>query len=130
MWIKIFTWFFMIAGGMIPIIFLIGLTGTPVQLALYGLQTDQAFSLYGIIISVLFAFKGIAAFGLWMEKDWGINMAIADAFIGILVCSFIMLILPIMNTGYQFVFRLELVLLIPYLLKLHKIKLQWLKKKG
>ena len=75
----------------------------------------------------LFMLKGFAAFSLWMEKDLAINLAIADAILGIVVCGAVMFIIPFLaeNLSYKFSFRLELALLIPYLLKLQKIKPSW-----
>lgn len=126
-WIKVFTWFFMIAGAFVPIDFIIGLFGLNFQLALYGLETNNPLSALALFLIFLFLLKGYAAFSLWTEKDWAINFAIVDAVLGIAVCSAVMFVFPyfIENSGFRFNFRLELVLLIPYLVKLQKIKPLW-----
>jgi hypothetical protein len=128
LWIKVFTWFFMLTGSFVPLILIFGLTGTGVQLSLYGLETDTAFSATGMIITALYILKGVAAFGLWTEKDWAITVATADAVLGIAVCLFLMLWLPSIDTGHSFKFRLEIVFLIAYLVKVQKIKTRWLRQ--
>ena len=124
LWIKIFTWIFLIISFFAPIVFVLGLLGYTAQLALYGLETNEPLSIIGIIITVIFIIKGITAFGLLKEKDWAIKIGIADAIVGIVICTLVMLY-PIINPDAKFSLRLELVALIPYLLKLLKIKTQW-----
>ena len=122
LWIKIFTWIFLVMSAFVPID--LGLIGYNAQLALYGLETEEPFSSTGIIIISVFIIKGITAFGFLKEKDWAIKIAIVDAIIGIVLCMLIMLY-PIINSDATFSLRLELVALIPYLLKLLKIKTPW-----
>ena len=117
----------MIMGAMVPIVFIISLLGGKAQFSLYGLETSNPLSAIGIFLFFLFVLKGFTALSLWTEKDWAINLAIADAFIGIIVCCAVMFIVPtfMSYTGIKLNFRLELALLIPYLLKLQKIKKSW-----
>ena len=82
-WIKVFVWVFILTGAVIPIVVLMGIFGQEVKLSIFSLQTNHPTSATGIIISMLFLLKGIVAFGLWMEKDWAISLAIADAVINI-----------------------------------------------
>jgi hypothetical protein len=124
LWIKIFTWIFLILSAFVPIIIILGVIGYRAQLALYGLETSEPFSSVGFTITLLFIIKGITAFGLLKEKDWAIKIGIADAIIGITICTLIMLY-PIINSEATFSLRLELLALIPYLLRLLKIKTQW-----
>jgi hypothetical protein len=124
LWIKIFAWIFLVLGAFVPIVLVLRLTGYNAQLALYGLETNEPFSSLGIIIATVFAIKGVAAFGLLKEKDWAIKIGIVDATIGITICTLVMLY-PIINSDAKFSLRLELVALIPYLLRLMKIKNQW-----
>ena len=124
LWIKIFTWIFLIISAIAPIVFVLGLMGFTAQLALYGLETNEPLSPIGILITALFIIKGITAFGLLKEKDWAIKIGIADAIIGIVICTLVMLY-PIINSGSKLSLRIELVALVPYLLKLLKIKTQW-----
>jgi hypothetical protein len=126
-WIKVFCWIFMIMGIFAPIGLLLGIFGINFQFAFYGMETNEPISIIGIILITLFLLKGISAFGLWTEKDWAIKVGLIDAIIGILVCIYIMLIYPFIDDkpGFTLSLRLELILLIPYFLKLNKIKNDW-----
>ena len=127
LWIKIFIWLFMITGAMVPFGFVFSLFGMNFKLALFGLESTNPLDTIGLIVSTLFLLKGIAAFALWTEKDWAIRLATIEAFLSIAVCVFVMLIYPAIDTsrGYSMSLRLELALIIPYLLKLQKIKPVW-----
>ena len=126
-WIKVFAWFFMLAGILTPFILIaaIALPQGNIQLAIYGFETNVAWSATGLFIVALFMLKGIVSFGLLNEKQWAISFAIADAVLGIIICTFSMFIMPFIQDG-GFSVRLELALLIPYLLKLLKIKPFWI----
>lgn len=126
-WIKIFLWMFMIFGIVVPAGLVLGMLGYDFDISLYGIETQKTLSLTGLFLLALFALKGTVSFGLWTEKDWAIKLAIVDALIGIVVCSIVMLALPIFakSSGFNFSLRLELILLIPYLLKMQKIKTEW-----
>lgn len=124
-WIKIFTWIFLIFGIISIIIPILELFLEKVDLSLYGLSTTSAFSPIGIAIVLLFLFKGIVAYGLWFEKKWAVQFAIIDAIIGIVVSSYVMIIQPFIDGTRNFNIRLELVALIPYLMKMRKIQKQW-----
>lgn len=128
-WIKVFIWLFLIFGAIAPIAFVIGLFGANFQLSLYGFETNEPNSLVGFALFILFGLKGIAAYGLWTEKDWAIKIAQIDAIIGIFICLLKMVFIPLLflENGFQFNFRLELILLIPYLIKLQNIKEIWIK---
>lgn len=128
-WIKVFVWIFMIFGVLVPLGLISGILGFPLQLALYGLETTEPLSMTGLVVTGLFLFKGIVAFALWMEKEWAVTAGQADAIIGIAVCIFVMLFYPFIN-GHVFKLniRLELILLIPYLIKLNRIKSVWIEK--
>lgn len=127
-WMKVFIWIFMIIGVIAPVCLLAGLSGTKLQLALYGLESNDSLSLPGMVILLLFILKGIVAFGLWTEKDWAITLGMADAMVGIAICVYVTAIAPFVNNHSAFVLnlRLELAVLIPYLIKLRKIKSQWI----
>jgi hypothetical protein len=88
-----------------------------------GLETYTPFSLSGIAIMGLFLFKGFIGVALWTEKPWAVSVAKVDAIISIAICVLIM--------GYQlflgneFVFRLELIAIIPYFYKMNNIQYDW-----
>lgn len=125
-WIKVFIWIFMIMGAILPFGILSGIFGWPFNISLYGFSTMFPFSIIGISLTALFTLKGAVAFGLWTEKKWAVDMAMIDAILGIVICILGMFIIPT-STG-NVVIRLELILLIPYFLKMKKIKLEWLER--
>ncbi|MCF8298028.1 MAG: hypothetical protein K9J13_10825 [Saprospiraceae bacterium] len=121
-WIKIFAWIFLVFGAISPFGLIFGFLGMNFMLSLYGIQTYQPVSIIGLFLIGLFLLKGITAYSLLMEKDGAISLAQIDTIIGIAVCTFMMLIYPFINNlpGFHLTFRLELVLLIPFLIKLGK----------
>lgn len=123
-WIKVFIWIFLIFGALAPFTFACGAFGTNFHTSLYGLESNQAISITGIFITILFIFKGIVALGLWTEKVCAVNLAITDALIGIIICS-VMMYLSFVNLTNGLVFGFELILLIPYLVKMIKIRTEW-----
>jgi hypothetical protein len=126
-WIKIFAWIFMVFGVVAPIGLMLGLFGYSFQLLLYGLQTNQPFSLTGLLLLAIFLLKGISAYGLWTRKDWAITLGILDSILGIVICGYVAFVYPFIDNtpGFTLDFRFELLLLIPYLIKLTRIKQAW-----
>jgi hypothetical protein len=123
-WIKVFMWIFLAFGAFAPIGLILAIFGYKFQLSLYGLDTNEPFSIMGICIILIFFFKGVAAYGLLTESDWAIKICIIDAIAGIAICSLVMLF-ALVSSNIKFSFRLEIVLLIPYLNKLFKIRSPW-----
>jgi len=125
-WIRIFIWIFLFFGAVAPLGLIFGILGYKFQLSIYGLQTNEPISLIGMSIIVIFLFKGITSYSLLKQKVWAVTLGIIDAIIGIFICSFIM-IYPFINSdsGLNSTFSIELLLLIPYLLKMIKIKTDW-----
>jgi hypothetical protein len=124
-WIQIFVWIFMVLGTLAPICFFLGFMGINLNLALYGLETTNPLSILGITLMGLFAFKGMVAFGLWTEKPWAVSGAIIDGILGIVICVLVMIVLPFISNGTSINLRLELVPLIPYVLKMRGILSEW-----
>jgi hypothetical protein len=123
-WIKIFIWIFIVFGALGLLGFTAALFSANFDASFYGLQTNDPSSRTGLFICFLFVFKGIVSLGLWTEKNWAVDLGIIDAILGITVCSATM-ILPFTGSDMSFSFRLELLLLIPYLIKLLKIRREW-----
>lgn len=128
-WIKFFTWIFLFFGVMAPIGLILGIF-MDFPLSLYGLDTSQVYSLTGLGVVALFLIKGLTAYGLWWEKDWAVTLAIGDAVIGIVICVLMMLNNPIVEVEDGFFnftgLRLELLFLIPYLIKMLRIRKVWI----
>ena len=131
LWIKIFLWIFMVFGFLAPICLLLGFFDITFNVAFYGLETTSPHSLTGILIISLFSIKGVVSFGLWTEKSWAVNVAIVDAIIGIYICIITMFVFPFLSEtkGFFVELRLELVALIPYWIKMRRIKEEW-KQRG
>ena len=127
-WIKFFVWVFMIMGVIAPFGLIFALFGMHFQIALYGIETYNPLSVAGLGLTFVYVLKAIAAFGLWTEKDWAITIAQADAILGLVLCAFSMLILPLLSDHHFTLFRLEIIILIPYLIKLIRIKQEWLNR--
>lgn len=128
-WIKTFAWIFMGFGGLAFICLVLGLFGARLQLAFYGLETWEPLSVTGLAVIAIALLKGITAYALWMEKEWAINIGQLDATLGIVICVLVM-IYPYVDQleASRFNFRLELVLLIPYLIRLRAIKGPWMER--
>ncbi|MGS2727149.1 hypothetical protein ACU8DI_11120 [Psychroserpens sp. BH13MA-6] len=124
-WIKIFCWIFMLFGILSFVCLILGFTNVKPALAFYGFETNEPFSLNGLIVIAIGILKGITAFGLWFEKDFAVKIGKIDAIIGIALCGISMLVLPFLQEGFNITIRLELLLLIPYLFKLNKIQKEW-----
>ncbi|SKB62148.1 hypothetical protein [Chryseobacterium balustinum] len=122
-WIKVFIWLFFAFGFIGILILAFGFFMGKFNLSLYGLETDKVYSLMGFFLTALFILKGIVSYGLWFEQDWGIKIAKIDAIIGLVVCGVSMFILPFFTKNFEL--RLEVAVLIPYLIKLQKIEKNW-----
>ncbi|QNA44685.1 hypothetical protein [Lacibacter sediminis] len=126
-WIKIFMWIFLIIGFLIPILLIAAVAGFDTQLAIYGLETNNAFTLTGILLILVFALKGFVSFGMVKEKDWAIKLGAIDAILGIVICVFTSYIYPFISeeSASFSLLKFELIFLIPYLIKLLRIKNDW-----
>lgn len=124
-WIKTFCWIFMILA-VCGLASLIGNAFTDnVELSLYGFSSNTAYSGIGIFIIAIMSLKGFAAYSLWFEKDNAILIAKIDAIVGVVICLASMFVLPFTREDGHFPLRLEILLLIPYYIKVNKIEYEW-----
>lgn len=124
-WIKTFCWIVMIMG-VCGIASLIGnLFVENIDLSIYGFSSNTAYSGIGIFVISIMIFKGFAAYLLWFEKENAILIGKIDAILGIVICIVSMFAIPFISENSHFNFRLEILLLIPYYLKLNKIEYEW-----
>lgn len=128
-WIKFFSWIFMFLGVMAPAGLVIAAIGSPFHLSLYGLESNAPLSFTGLVITFLYILKGVSACGFLAETDWAIEFGQVDAVIGILMCTFLMFSYLFTLDG-SFDLRLELLILVPYLWQLNKIKRSWINAIG
>lgn len=137
-WMKFFVWIFMLMAPLAvvsAVIFLFwDIIGRPFEFwvisesAIYGMETSDLISPLGIFINILFIFKGCTAFTMWTEKNIAIKLGLIDAILGIAICLAVMLVYPILNSedgSGNFEFRIEILFLIPYLIKCLKIRKAW-----
>jgi hypothetical protein len=121
MWIKVFGWLFIVFGGLVAIIGLFSaITGTEGSYSLYGIEHEgPVYSPISLLIVALFVAHAVCAFGLLFAQPWGPKSCLFLGYISVAICLYTML----MGEGVEI--RLELIVLIPYLIKLHKIKATW-----
>lgn len=126
-WMKVFIWIFLVLGAFIPVGIVLAFFKIDFLVSLYGLDTNNPLSLIGLLLMALFILKFFTAYALWNEKNWAIKIGKIDAIVGIIACSAIMFILPFIpqNGNINISFRLELLALIPYLVRLSKIQSKW-----
>lgn len=128
-WIKTFIWIFLVIGSLSPIAIILGLLGKNFQMSLLGLSTLQPLSAAGLTLISIFVLKWITGFGLWTEKDWAINISQIDAITSIILCTVLLFVNPftevVTENRISQEFRFELIILIPYLIKISIIKPAW-----
>lgn len=124
LWIKIFAWFFLLTGVLSVIVFILGIFGGSLLLSIYGIESQEAFSANWLLATFVFLLKGIVAFGLLTEKSWAIKLAIADAIVGLIICLATMFV-PVFSGVGMGSFRIEIIILILYCLRMFKIKDIW-----
>lgn len=125
-WIKFFGWLFLIMGAavfIVPIFWTF--SQQPMHFMLFGLEHyGSPFAPTALLISTLFLLNSVAAYGLLFAKDWGIKVCLAAGWVTLGICLSTMAYGLIALNGLSI--RLELVALIPYLVKLRKIAPRWM----
>src|SRR4030095_9790235 len=121
-WIKVFSYIFLVFGILALPGIVSGILGYQFSLSFLGLTTTEPFSIDGIIIMTLFIFKSIISYGLLWEKDWAVILGIIDAILSILISLLTLFFSLYAYKGGNISLRLELVILIPYLIRLMKIR--------
>jgi len=125
-WIKFFSWFFLLVGTAGVLILAFGFFLNDTTLSLYGLKTEQPYSITGFIVCYLYIFKGIVSYGLLFEKKWAPTLAIIDAVLGIIICIVMMTVVPFISETIHFTIRLELLPLYYYVTKMLEIRKTWI----
>ncbi|MFV1922243.1 MAG: hypothetical protein ACMZ63_06545 [Methylotenera sp.] len=120
-WIKFFGWLFIIISVLIPInIILTPFLDLEMSYEIFGLiYVGSGFDLMALVIQLLIIFTGFSAYSLLFGKDWGVNICLINGYLGLVLCITSMIL-----SGFT-MFRLEPIIQIPYLIKLHKIKKDW-----
>ena len=120
---------FLFTGLLIPLIFILSSLDLKPNIALYGFQTSNPLSNTGLMILLLFTLKGIVAYGIFKERIWAFKLGKIDAIIGIILCILQFGIIELLDnsSSIRFEFRLELLILIPYVIYLSKNEKSWSK---
>lgn len=128
LWIKIFGWLFILFGVGVPITAIYSLaTGMPMHYMLFGLSVYGSIgSPMAIFLMVLFIALAISAYGLLFGRAWGLTFCLMLGYISLAICIATTIIALITQSGVNI--RLEIIILIPYLIRLHKIKDEWQSK--
>lgn len=122
LWIKIFGWLFLVFGAAAPVLYLISaILNFEATYEIFGLSyTGSAYTAMPMLISLIILVNGLCAYGLLFQKNWGLMSCLVMGYIGFFITLISMFIyLP------DLTIRLEPLLQVPYLVKLHKIKPQW-----
>lgn len=122
-WIKTFCWIFMIFAAFVPLAILFGLLHFNFQIEIFGIETNNPFSLKGVIAMAIFLFNGMVAYYLWTEKDGAIGLAKINAIINIAICVVVMVYFLVAKNHLNI--RLELIPLFLFNYKLNKIQYDW-----
>jgi magnesium-transporting ATPase (P-type) len=124
-WIKFFCWVFMIMGFTAILCFVMGILRFHPDMAIYGFESNDVFSFVGQLVIATLLLKGFTAYALWYEKDYAISLGIIDSFVGIFLCIVSMFLVPILDSNTSFTIRGELLLLVPFWMKLSAINKSW-----
>jgi hypothetical protein len=124
-WIKVFGWLFIAMGVAVPIVDVVVATiGQPASYSLFGLHHyGSPFHPVAIAISAIIISLAVSAYGLLFGKSWGLNTCLVTGYGGAAICLGTMAYSNF--SGNSLTIRLELLVHVPYLMKLHKIKPLW-----
>ncbi|NGN98856.1 hypothetical protein G5S52_14740 [Grimontia sp. S25] len=126
LWMKIFGWIFISLGVIAAIILLLSFLVDDFEVNFDFLGLTYSGSevtpklLLIVSISMFFA---VSAFGLVRGKSWGLMTCIANGFLGLVICGYVMAMSLSEGTIY---IRFEPIVQVIYLIKLFKIKSQWM----
>jgi len=127
-WIKVFSYLFLVIQIMLPVSIVMSFLDYPTNLSFYGLSSNSAFSLNGIFIIAVFMLHGLVAFFLIRNHESAIIVAKIVAIISMTICIGTMVYPFFQDTIYMhFKFRIELIVLVLYYLKLKNIQPKWMK---
>jgi len=99
------------------------------DVSIYGMSTDDSFSLMGLLIHSIIFYKAFTAYTMWTEKNIAMTLGIIDAIIGLIICVMMTIFYPIFELvgdgTYEINLRIEILFLIPYLIKCWKLQKPW-----
>lgn len=130
-WIRFFTWLFLIAGAVTPLLLVIGIFyRKPMQFGLFGWEHyGSPYDLYSLLVMAYFVCSGFAAFGLLWGKRWGWAAGMTVGLVGLaLALGSMFAHTPVVASQdeYGINFRLEPFFQIPFIFILWRRRLSWL----
>lgn len=124
-WIKVFGWLFIIMGASLPVLPIMTMSlDVPASYTLFGLSfVGSPFHPMALLIQALILSLAVSAYGLLFGRSWGLKACLATGYLGVAICAFTTLY-AIFVMG-SFTLRLEFLIQIPYLMRLHAMKPSW-----
>ena len=121
-WIKVFSWFFLGAGGLAVLAIPASLMGFYASFGIFGFRFTGNIDLPGMVcLSIFWAF-GLVAYGLLWYKDWGVT-----AGLGLCLAEFILGMVSFIGAVGQGSLSIpfEILMVIPFTYVMIKILDDW-----
>jgi hypothetical protein len=120
-WVKLFSWMFLTLGGIALVGLALGWASEQqMKYAVFGLEaTMRPYDAVPFLVAVLVLAHGVAAYGLLSKRSWGVIGGLMCASSGVSVC----LVTMALHGGFSF--RAELLLEVPFIWKLLRIRREW-----
>jgi hypothetical protein len=124
-WTKVFGWLFIIMGVSVPVLaIVVPILDEPANYAMFGLSfRGSPFHPMALLISAIILSLAISAYGLLFGRSWGLNACLGTGYLGVAICFF-STCYGIFALGILSI-RLELLVQVPYLMRLHQIRPHW-----
>jgi len=124
-WIKVFGWLFIIMGAtLLPMGVVFELLGLAVSYSMFGLSfVGSPLHPTAIFISSIIMALAVSAYGLLFGRSWGLRACLVTGYAGLVICV-VSMCYGMFFMG-DFTIRLEPLVQIPYLIRLHRMKPQW-----
>jgi hypothetical protein len=121
LWIKLFSWMFLALGGIGLIWLVLGWAiEKETEFAAFGLEASGLpYDAVPFLVTLLLVAHGAAAYGLLSARSWGVIAGLIVASAGVSVC----LVTMAQQGGMPF--RGELILEVPFVWKLLRIRREW-----
>lgn len=115
----------MAMGVAVPLLAIaIAALGQPATYEMFGLRHHGSpFHPMALLISAIILSLAVSAYGLLFGKLWGLNACLLTGYGGVAICLGTMAYSVAQGS---LTIRLELLVQVPYLMKLHKIRPLWL----
>ena len=120
-WVKLFSWMFLAFGGLALVVLAFGwAVDREMEFAVFGLEASGLpYDAVPLLVAVLLIAHGVAAYGLLWARSWGVIGGLMCASAAVSVC----LVTMAQQAGLSF--RGELILEVPFVWKLLRIRREW-----